>query len=1568
MEGNSVEPGLFEAALPLLRELLGREGARTEATDSDSAARELVRQVLRWATRQGEVDLVETELTQVVEALTEAVRGLAAGATDVHAWEAGTAALADHLLFRTRPALSPEQARVVLRLLRTVCELALAFARGAYTLDAEYERRYREYVAATHGRTRTLGVPVRQRVVPLHQIYVPTMVRPCEGAAPVARPLEQVVEERPRLLVRGAAGAGKTTALQWLALRTARVPYLLRVRSLARADRLPGPAEFLSAAGCPLPEPRDWTPRILAEGRALVMVDGVDEIPERERAHVRGWLYDLCAAYPHSRWIVTCRPSAVRAGWLAELGFHEEEIAPFSDTDVDSFVTLWYRSGSPQDRRSAEELLALLRERDDLMGLARNPLLCVVLCTLHEERGGRLPRTRTELYRTLLDMLLGRRDAERGIGRLRGEELSGDEQAVFLGDLAYWLARNGRSEMSYEQALHIIDTSRQRMPQVPGRQEILTRLLERSGVLRSPAEGTVDFLHRSFQDFLAARSLVENGDFGLLGLHVEQDPWRDVFLCAVGLARRADGEALLRNVLDLGDGAKERAAALRYHLLAAAGLAEAIAVEPQVHEAVRSRVAGHLPPRTPDEVSAFAAVGPTILTLLPAPDQVRPGETGFLLDLLARVPGPEAEVAARRLAPPGDRRPATRALPEPASGARQLAVALSIATRIEPELIRAVRLRVFPLLDAGDEADLWFSPWTAARTPQAMALRTELLPVLRAELAAQLAASAPTDPIWTLGSVVEEVHAHVSPALGIEERLNWLDVTDALTDGGGSSLSDALLLPALRALVEEHREGIADWLAGAWPRLPEAVRESKLAWQLVTAALHRVPEVGLEHRPAPPGVTADDVAVIVDVVGDATLTVSRSGGALTLGAGVATPRDEAIVVPDTDPRVVEVLGSGADGFRTVTVPAGAERSVRVGSGRVRLRTPRGEVYELEPAVPTGSEDVGASDGTADLGDAPGGRRVGEGPFLIRTSAAVLARTVAEVAADVWRAECLKYPKEPSGPARPSELRSDYAALAKVLLEAGLGDVDVLLGEAGGPGDEPADVTLVGRDAVSGEHLFCVCVELRSWRSVRFDPIEPRVIQFEGLGREIHPLERARARMAHLVRTHEAFSVASSQVNHVAYLHSAVVVDGTETRGSRLFDGESRAQLASFLRSRFASGAGQGAADMLLSGSRTRFSGAPESVLSDKRPLLDRQVFAAGRVMEAVRRRRKRVVVVTGAAGTGKTTLALKLFTEGPESGSPTAYVTGQRAFRHSLRSALGPRPVIVPPNNFADDPTAAQRTSRQHFPLLIFDDSQCLRPTSKGRTTSRTDRPQIEELLDAADVSVFILDEESTLRRGDIGTVALISAAAEARGLPVEVVTLRTPLRFGGGTAYPRWVDAVLSPDEDARPWIPDGRHTVLSAAGPAEMEAFLRERREEGGTARAVAGLCWPSPPSPQRGSVRVGEWQRPWQSRIPRSGDEEEVGTVYHVQGYEFDWCGVLLGPDLVHRDGRWITDRGANLDPALRPKATPNHLIDRLIRNAYRVLLTRSRTGVVLFSTDPETQEALRRLVPGRVSDHR
>jgi uncharacterized protein len=83
-----------------------------------------------------------------------------------------------------------------------------------------------------------------------------------------------------------------------------------------------------------------------------------------------------------------------------------------------------------------------------------------------------------------------------------------------------------------------------------------------------------------------------------------------------------------------------------------------------------------------------------------------------------------------------------------------------------------------------------------------------------------------------------------------------------------------------------------------------------------------------------------------------------------------------------------------------------------------------------------------------------------------------------------------------------------------------------------------------------------------------------------------------------------------------------------------------------------------------------------------------------------------------------------------------------------------------------------------------------------------------------------------------------------------------------------------------------------------------------------------------------------------------------VYTAQGFEYDYNGVIIGPDLIYRDGRLVTDRTASKDPALTKKVSDAEA-DRLIRNTYKVLLTRGLRGTLLFSTDPETQAFLSEL---------
>ena len=86
-----------------------------------------------------------------------------------------------------------------------------------------------------------------------------------------------------------------------------------------------------------------------------------------------------------------------------------------------------------------------------------------------------------------------------------------------------------------------------------------------------------------------------------------------------------------------------------------------------------------------------------------------------------------------------------------------------------------------------------------------------------------------------------------------------------------------------------------------------------------------------------------------------------------------------------------------------------------------------------------------------------------------------------------------------------------------------------------------------------------------------------------------------------------------------------------------------------------------------------------------------------------------------------------------------------------------------------------------------------------------------------------------------------------------------------------------------------------------------------------------------------------------------------MYTAQGFEYDWNGVIIGPDLVWRDGGFVTVRSANRDPDFRnTKKIGDVRFDRLVRNVYKVLLTRGMIGTVIYSTDAETREALRELI--------
>ncbi|MYS77883.1 NACHT domain-containing protein, partial [Streptomyces sp. SID5926] len=477
--------------------------------------------------------------------------------------------------------------------------------------DAGFEERYADHVAARHGTLTIYGLDAGTREWPLDTAYLSLeATRPQHGrqapagAGPLRVSAEQVLAGHDQVFLRGVAGSGKTTLVQWLAVTAAsrvydhglthligRVPFVLPMRRIVRPGaELPLPGDFLRAVGAPVAgeQPPGWAERVLRARRGVLLIDGIDEIADDRRATVRRWLRELVRTFPGNLWLVTSRPSAVPQDWLAAEGFHELDLARMGRTEVDTFIRRWHRAAGAEEA-VGEALRRSVRTTTELNRLATNPLMCGMLCALHRDRRGFLPQDRRSLYEAALTMLLERRDRERELHAPAGTALSYATQVQLLQKLAWWLIRNGRAELDRSEALQIIGRARPALNLAGvGDEEVYVALLLRSGLLREPAEGRVDFLHRTFQDYLGSRLAVQEMDFDLLVDHADRDEWEDVILLALAHARPKEAEHMLRRLTEPGTP--------RGSLLAAAGLHYTAEVEPWVRERVERGLAAHVPP------------------------------------------------------------------------------------------------------------------------------------------------------------------------------------------------------------------------------------------------------------------------------------------------------------------------------------------------------------------------------------------------------------------------------------------------------------------------------------------------------------------------------------------------------------------------------------------------------------------------------------------------------------------------------------------------------------------------------------------------------------------------------------------------------------------------------------------------------------------------------------------------------------------------------------------------------------------------------------------------------------
>ncbi|MBD2541005.1 NACHT domain-containing protein, partial [Coleofasciculus sp. FACHB-SPT36] len=487
-----------------------------------------------------------------------------------------------------------------------------------------------------------------------------------------SRRVDEVICNCRRLVIRGGAGAGKSTLLQWLAVRAAsrnfpeklqhwnyKIPFFIRLRSLVDGG-FPTPEEFpkLIARNFAATMPQGWAHKYLDRGHALVLIDGVDELPSQQRQAFFEALQDLVRDFSDATYIVTSRPSGLKSlqgeewedweDWVKNENFKNLTLEPMSSTNVEEFVSRWHRalnsnssSNTQQDdpMQIADNLKRQLRQRAELRRLASTPLLCAMICALHRERREALPSARLQLYRECIDMLLNRRDEGRKIplDETYPTGLNEDQKMAFIQSLAFWFMKNNRSDIEIDR----VDTHFDRrlklmsLPQAVTGEQIRSLFVDRSGLLREPVMGQIDFAHRTFQEYLAAKAAVEDYSLDLLLQRATDDQWREAIIAAAGLGRATEKEKLLKALIEKGNTDPDKKHYL--HLLAVACLETVVEVDPTIRQEVLDNAKVLLPPKDEDEIAMVARAGDAIVPLLEYEPQFSAEEACNCIAALTRI-------------------------------------------------------------------------------------------------------------------------------------------------------------------------------------------------------------------------------------------------------------------------------------------------------------------------------------------------------------------------------------------------------------------------------------------------------------------------------------------------------------------------------------------------------------------------------------------------------------------------------------------------------------------------------------------------------------------------------------------------------------------------------------------------------------------------------------------------------------------------------------------------------------------------------------------------------------------
>lgn len=522
----------------------------------------------------------------------------------------------------------------------------------------------------------------------------------------------------------------------------------------------------------------------------------------------------------------------------------------------------------------------------------------------------------------------------------------------------------------------------------------------------------------------------------------------------------------------------------------------------------------------------------------------------------------------------------------------------------------------------------------------------------------------------------------------------------------------------------------------------------------------------------------------------------------------------------------------------------------------------------------------------------------------------------------------------------------------------------------------------------------VIVELKQWTDVEFSELKDHVSTFLG-GRERdtpHPSYQAHSYASHLQQFNEYVYENQVDVTSCAYLHNCesglVVHDlrfSEELQKSPVFIKGDIAGLQETIRERISIGPSQNLlqkidnspvrpSKQLAEAAGSMLQGNEEFVLlDDQKTVLETIINLSTKAQVE----NKQVLIIKGGPGTGKSVIAINALSRLTSLRMNARYITPNSAprevFKEKLKGLTG-----INVQDLLSGSASYTHTETDQFDVLIVDEAHRLKLRHQY---SKGGKNQIHEIIESARLTVFFIDEAQKVTWQDIGEIDSISSYAEKIGAEVNQADLVSQFRCSGSDDYMVWLDHTLGISDNSQSYFSTDRFDFRIVDSPNELENIIGTKNQIINKSRVVAGYCWDwvSKRAPQKADLIFPEFgfQATWnllshgQGWLVQPDSDKQVGCIHTCQGLELDYVGVIVGPDLIVRNGELVTvpSARAKTDTSLKGykkefKADPTRAtqkVDEIIRNTYRTLMSRGMKGCYVWFADAETAEYFRDRLP-------